>query len=78
MLGCGVGGEAPFIFTLNTGQDFEFGFLKLFLSTEYVDLSGIEQPSPFKDTRTPGRAEAFANISTWDAILVAIVLRRGK
>jgi len=76
MLGYGTGGEAPFIFTLNGGQDLEFGFFKLFLSTECVDLSNIEQSSPFKSTRTLGRAEAFATISTWDTVLVTVVLRK--
>jgi hypothetical protein len=69
--------DAPFIFTLNERQDEEFGFLKLFLSTEYVDFSNIEQPSPFKGARSIGRAEGlFTNIMTWDAVLVTIVLRR--
>ena len=76
MLGYGTGGKAPFIFTLNKDQDLEFGFFKLFLSTEYVDLSDIEQPSPFKSIRSLGRAEAFADIFTWDAILITVVLRK--
>jgi hypothetical protein len=70
--------EAPFIFTLNERQDVEFGFLKLFLSTEYVDFSSVEQLSPFMSARSIGRAESlFTNILTWDAVVVTIVLRRG-
>jgi hypothetical protein len=73
-VGYGTGDELPFMFTLKEDQDEEFGFFKLFLSTEYVDLSDIKQPSPFVSTRSLVRTET--SISTWDSILVAVALRR--
>ena len=60
------------MFMLKEDQDEEFGFFKLFLSTEYVDLSDIEQPSLFVSTHSLVRTET--SISTWDSILVTVVL----
>jgi hypothetical protein len=73
-----VGDEAPFVYTINEGQDVEVGFLKLFLSTEYVDLSHIPQLSPFTSVRPLGKAEAlFTSILSLDTITVTVVLRKG-
>ncbi len=37
----------PWYFSVRDGQDVVVGFLKLFLSTEYLDLSAIIQESLF-------------------------------
>jgi len=76
--GYGYGGGAPLVFTLDKGRDVEVGFLKLFLGTEYVDLSDIEQLSPFSGARGVSRAEISSAVSTWDTVSVTVVLRRGR
>lgn len=45
----GSTGEVPRSFRLPKGRDVYIGFFKLFLSTEYIDYSGIKQDSPFGD-----------------------------
>jgi hypothetical protein len=55
----------------------EFGFLKLFVGTEYVDLSDIEQSSPFMGARPIGRAK-LPKLVRWDTIVVTVVLRKGN
>jgi hypothetical protein len=78
--GYGSGGEAPLVFRLAEGRKVEFGFFKLFLSTESVDFSDVEQPSPFTESGTPrsiGKVDTSSwKISTWDSIVVTVVLRR--
>jgi hypothetical protein len=74
--GYGSGGGEPLIFKLDNGRDVQVGFLKLFLFTEYVDISDIEQLSPFTESfklgsRSVGRAKF--KISIWDTIVVPVV-----
>ena len=74
-------GEVPYVFKLDKGQDVEVGFLKLFLSTEYVDLSDIPQSSPFTDDvgRPFGRTEeSRTRRSMWDTILATVVIRKDE
>ncbi|EIM91753.1 uncharacterized protein STEHIDRAFT_135948 [Stereum hirsutum FP-91666 SS1] len=47
-IGYGPAGAAPLKFFLREGQDIDNGHFKLFLTTEYVDLSMIPQNSPFE------------------------------
>jgi hypothetical protein len=47
-IGYGCGGSGPFRHFLRDGEDIAIGFLKLFLTTEPVDLSNIPQSSPFR------------------------------
>jgi len=42
-VGYGAGGGDPFEFTLNPGEQSDTGFLKLFVSTKYVDMECITQ-----------------------------------
>jgi hypothetical protein len=66
----------------------DVAFLKLFLSTEYVDLSHLEQASPFKAegaraTRagpaSPGIGRAvLKTISTWDTIVIPVLNQKPK
>ena len=76
-MGYGSGGEVPRIFKLGKNQNVEVGFLKLFLSTEYVDLSDIEQLTPFTDDllRPVEKAQPW-RILLWDTLLVTAVIRR--
>ena len=50
------------------------GYVKLFLSTEYVDYSGIRQKSPFLfEARS---AEYKPKRRVWDTLSIPIVQRR--
>ncbi|TFY62831.1 hypothetical protein EVG20_g6557 [Dentipellis fragilis] len=76
-VGFGAGGSVPYSYFLRDGQDVDVGFLKLFLSTEQVDLAHLVQRSPFEEGR--GAQEApKRSTPIWDTILVSVVQRRGK
>jgi len=49
-IGYGSGGAPAQTFYLRSDQNFDIGFLKIFLSTEPVDLSSISQLTPFEKT----------------------------
>ncbi|VDB96090.1 unnamed protein product [Peniophora sp. CBMAI 1063] len=53
-IGYGSGGAQPFKYFIRPGQDFDVGFIKLFISTEHVDLSNVVQESPFVSTTPRG------------------------
>ncbi|CCM00513.1 uncharacterized protein FIBRA_02547 [Fibroporia radiculosa] len=73
-IGYGDSGSPPQRFFLRDGQKLDVGLLKLFLSTEYVDLSHIPQPSPFGEGRgsTPDPVKPH---HIWDTILVPLIQR---
>ncbi|KIM22184.1 hypothetical protein M408DRAFT_28909, partial [Serendipita vermifera MAFF 305830] len=52
-VGYGAGGAQPFKYFLPKGRDLDVGFVKIFISSEPVDLSAVPQASPFEDTRAP-------------------------
>ncbi|KIM73856.1 hypothetical protein PILCRDRAFT_14925 [Piloderma croceum F 1598] len=65
----GYGSEAEamaFEFTLPDGATSDVGFLKLFVSTTYVDMAVLEQSSPFIATRGLRRVIA-PPLDLWDA-----------
>ncbi|KAJ7694626.1 caspase domain-containing protein [Mycena rosella] len=75
----GIGGERAFIFTLPPGKSSSSGFIKIFVSTEYLDLGWIQQQiSPFNEKfdgtgRLEGRQETFRS-PDWDALLVVLTM----
>ncbi|KIJ23389.1 hypothetical protein M422DRAFT_195981, partial [Sphaerobolus stellatus SS14] len=75
-VGYGSGGERPCKFTLGEDVDIEVGFLKIYLTSENVNLSSITQCSPFdNDGRTIARDET--NIQQIaGTILLKIIQRR--
>ncbi len=75
-IGYGASGTVPHMYMLRDGQDVDVGFLKLFYSTEYLDLSGIVQGSPFNIIRSAKRS-APDNSYLWDSMCVAVVQKRG-
>ncbi|KAK0234529.1 hypothetical protein EDD85DRAFT_922629 [Armillaria nabsnona] len=75
-IGYGASGTVPHMYTLRDGQDVDVGFLKLFYSTEYLDLSGIVQGSPFNIIRSAKRAVPDSKY-LWDSMCVAVVQKRG-
>ncbi|KAK0187308.1 hypothetical protein F5146DRAFT_1105099 [Armillaria mellea] len=75
-IGYGASGTVPHMYLLREGQDVDVGFLKLFYSTEYVDLAGIVQDSPFTESRGGAQATPESR-SLWDSMCVAVVQKRG-
>ncbi|KAK0440550.1 hypothetical protein EV421DRAFT_1737216 [Armillaria borealis] len=73
-IGYGASGTVPHMYTLRQGQDIDVGFLMLFFSTEYMDLSGIVQDSPFTESRGGTRA-APESRHLWNAIKMERVPR---
>jgi hypothetical protein len=59
-LNFGDSGHQPLVFRLYDGQTLDVGFLRIFVSTAYVDLSSISQESPmqrFEDRVSPWPSE---------------------
>ncbi|KAF8972429.1 caspase domain-containing protein [Flammula alnicola] len=74
-IGYGAGGYSQRSFSLAAGQNVDVGFLKLFLTTRYVDYSNIPQPSPF-DKGRGAREVPPKTMQTWDTIKVAVVQKK--
>jgi hypothetical protein len=53
----------------------DVGFLKIYLSTQPVDLSGIQQQSAFLENRT-GKEWHQEPQDAWDTVLIPIIQRR--
>lgn len=82
-LGYGSGGASPHQFFLREDQDIDIGHLKLYLTTEYVDLSSVLQDTPFttrsddrgRHIKKPrARAKKIQSL-LWDEITVTVVQR---
>jgi hypothetical protein len=74
-VGYGSTGTRPFKFNLEEDQNLDVGYIKLFLSTRPIDLSGIPQETPFgynRFTSVVGRKVQ----PHWDSILISMVQRR--
>jgi hypothetical protein len=75
-VGYGSGGWKPFSYELQKGRNVDVGFLKIYLSTRPVDLSGIQQESAFEgEPRTPKEWHPEPQ-DAWDTILIPIIQRR--
>ena len=64
------------------GQRVDVGFLKLFLSTKPLNLSDMEQRSPFlppyKVGYRGGTKQPFEAIGSWSTTIVTLVQRPGN
>ncbi|THU79034.1 hypothetical protein K435DRAFT_973293 [Dendrothele bispora CBS 962.96] len=71
----GDSGTVPREFFLRDNQDVDVGFLKLYLSTQYVDCSGVAQPSPFQEQRAtkPSVKKRYL----WDSITIPVIQQKG-
>ncbi|KAJ6614145.1 caspase domain-containing protein [Mycena sp. CBHHK59/15] len=76
----GMGGERAFEFSLGPHETSSSGFIKVFVTTEFIDLGWIEQEmSPF-DPKFEGtgrlemRREPFVKVPTWDALHVVLTM----
>ena len=77
-IGYGSAGAVPYNYYLWGDKELDVGFLKLFLSTEYVDLAHISQGSPFHgDHRAARLVSADTGVPglVWDTSLVTVVQR---
>jgi hypothetical protein len=87
-IGYGTGGEQPWSHYVRDGdilnggkilqdeQDLDVGVFKLFLTTKYVDLSCIEQSSPFLGNERAGRKMGWKGIDHWDTASLFVSVRR--
>ena len=74
------GGSGPFVYECRPGQDVDVGFLKLFLSTQYIDLSTLLQgvttaldEGDIRGTKVPEPTDGI-----WASTLVTVVQERKK
>ena len=65
-VGYGQADVDAFQFSLADGVTADFGFLRLFVSTAYVDMSVLEQTSPFLATRGV-KVKKPPSVDIWDA-----------
>jgi hypothetical protein len=65
-VGYGEANMEAFEFSLADGVTADVGFLRLFVSTAYVDMSFLEQESPFLVARGGKRVKATSP-DVWDA-----------
>ncbi|KAJ8079113.1 hypothetical protein PM082_013400 [Marasmius tenuissimus] len=74
-IGWGDSGTIPRSYTLRRGRTIDVGFLKLYLSTEYVDFSQVCQETPFVEERENVRNPGTTKRYLWDSMLVNIIQR---
>ncbi|KAF9474959.1 hypothetical protein BDN70DRAFT_884283 [Pholiota conissans] len=74
-IGFGPAGYEPKTFQIKDKLDLDIGFLKIYLSTKFVDLSYLQQPTPFVVTRA---ISSFVRPTQliWTNIVVPVILRR--
>jgi len=76
VIGTGSAGGVPCALVFRESQVIEVGFLKLFLATKYVELSDVEQASPFcLSTRGTARYSLKPPL-IWDTIIIPVIVRR--
>ncbi|VDB92293.1 unnamed protein product [Peniophora sp. CBMAI 1063] len=78
-IGYGAGGGRPFTCFTRSDQDLDVGFLKFFFTTEFVDLGGIAQMSPFEKSRPRNIRRRQPDIGPqWDTISIPVVQHRTR
>ena len=75
-MGYGDGGGRPFTYFLHPYQSMDVGFIKIFVSTKFVDLSAVEQRSPFESEGSRASHQQLPSRKLqedgWDTILIAV------
>lgn len=80
-IGYGANGGDPFSFCLDAGEKAGTGFIKAFVSTKYVDMSSLAQPSPFgSSSQVPRDSAKFEAESTkqtlkWASLIAKITVK---
>ena len=67
----------PYTFFLRKNQSVDIGFLKLYLSTEFVDYSSIAQVSPFQENRGICQPTQLKKRDFWDTLTIMVVQKKG-
>ncbi|KIY72175.1 hypothetical protein CYLTODRAFT_418152 [Cylindrobasidium torrendii FP15055 ss-10] len=75
-IGYGAGGADPLMFSVSPENttNVELSYLKIFLSTKPIDLSFVQQQSPFDQHRAGRKVQRIPD--QWDALKLAILVRR--
>ena len=77
-IGFGNPGAAPYRYFLRNDQSVDVGFLKLYISSHYVDFSGIPQCSPFTGAKDrAGIQDPKRTPPLWDTLTIPIVQKSG-
>ena len=83
-IGTGNIGSEALAFTLNDGEPYNSGFLKLFLSTAYAPMSLVEQGSPASGPQSaaapsvsPSAAAEDSPKELWDTMMACVTIVRG-
>jgi hypothetical protein len=79
----GMVGEKAFQFVLPAGVSSSSGFVKLLVSTQYLDLDWIQQTSPFHAVfegmdRVEMTPESLRDVLRWDAFNVLLTMTAGE
>jgi hypothetical protein len=67
--------RGPWKYTVSEDQKLDVQFLKVFVSTSFIDLSDVEQKTPFEGPREDSEAPRKLPIS-WDTITISVVQYR--
>jgi len=73
-VGYGAGGGDPIEFVLNEGQQSDAGFLKLFVSTVYVDMDHVTQSSPFESPSRRKPLRKPEETSIWGSRFATVIV----
>lgn len=73
-IGYGAGGGDPFEFTLGPNQTTDTGFLKLFVSTKYVNMEWLSQSDPFDPSAKRSMKRKVQVTDCWDALFAAVTV----
>jgi hypothetical protein len=74
-VGYGEAGVEAFEFSLADGLNADVTFLKLFVSTVYVDMTTLEQSTPFFTVRG-GEKKKPPSVDIWDAWTYVVRTKR--
>lgn len=76
LIGYGSGGTRPLQLTLSENMEYERGSLRLFISTQYADLSFMEQGEISTQARGVRPSQKKSVGAFWDCITIPLVVRR--
>lgn len=61
---------------MDEGLDISLGFLKFYFTDGSIDLSQIEQDSPFDSSETRGLKPSIDRKDVWGTVLIPVVTKR--
>jgi hypothetical protein len=77
MIGDGGEGGAPLKFTITPGNEIELGYIKVFWSTDPLELDNLEQESAFKMKQNVGSRKVLKGgvVRDWGSVVLTLVQR---